>query len=313
MWKGNVFTPACDSVHGGGGVYTTWADTPLGRHPLPEQTPRQTIPLGRHPLGRHPLADTPQADIPRADTPLGRHPRTATAADGTHPIRMHSCFLSSLICWLIVVSKIAILRTWYMKILKSVEDTTARLKLTPLFWSSNYTSLPMFTTFNTSGLQTNWHIILNNWGGKCKSYLVKLSHLILVLTSSPPPSPNFIGDVVSLSPLIPVLLFRADTWTHRHTHIDSYRSTFNIQVTGYGDIGDCGTQQTCINRNRCKLNKYSACAMLLFIRGILWEPSNRNTRGKWSVPWRIKSDFKAISRCYNPSEEIPPMSMLNNY
>ena len=102
-----------------------------------------------------------------------------------------------------------------MEILKSVEDTTVRLKLTPLFWSSNYTSLPMFTTVNTSGLQTNWHIILNNWGGKCKSHLVKLSqHLILVLTSSPPPSPNFIGDVVSLSPLIPVLLFRhMDTQT----------------------------------------------------------------------------------------------------
>ena len=67
--------------------------------------------------GRYPLhcADTPLADIPQADTPLGRYPPllsacwdtdtpcpvhaqitppylAATAADGTHPTGMHSCF-----------------------------------------------------------------------------------------------------------------------------------------------------------------------------------------------------------------------------
>ena len=58
--------------------------------------------LGRHPP---PQADTPP---PQADTPPGRHlsvilftgeclarhpPPTATAADGTYPSGMHSCFL----------------------------------------------------------------------------------------------------------------------------------------------------------------------------------------------------------------------------
>ena len=47
--------------------------------------------------GRHTSwADTPS---PRAETPLGRHtpgqtpPKMATAADGTHPTGMHSCYL----------------------------------------------------------------------------------------------------------------------------------------------------------------------------------------------------------------------------
>ena len=58
-----------------------WANTPLDRHPLGRH------PLGRHLPGRHPLhgPDTP---------PPGRHPhpqQTATAADGTRAIGMHSC------------------------------------------------------------------------------------------------------------------------------------------------------------------------------------------------------------------------------
>ena len=60
--QGNVFTPVCHSVHGGGGG--GWqADTPW--------------------------TDTPQADTP----PPGRQtpPGTATAADDTHPTRMHFC------------------------------------------------------------------------------------------------------------------------------------------------------------------------------------------------------------------------------
>ena len=84
------------------------ADTP-GRHPL-------AVPSGRHPqqttLGKHPQANTPWAytpsqrqksPTPEADSPppsLGRHPpwtdtptstwQTVTAADSTHPTRMHS-------------------------------------------------------------------------------------------------------------------------------------------------------------------------------------------------------------------------------
>ena len=74
-----VFTPVCDSVHWGGGV-----------HP-PEQTP-----LSRHPLGKHPQADTPLGGHPprQANTPSRQTapPEMATAADGTHPTGMHSCF-----------------------------------------------------------------------------------------------------------------------------------------------------------------------------------------------------------------------------
>ena len=59
------------SASGSGGV-CRWVQgmyTPLGRHQPPADI------LGRHPSGRHPLP-----------------PVTATAADGTHPIGMHSCF-----------------------------------------------------------------------------------------------------------------------------------------------------------------------------------------------------------------------------
>ena len=48
------------------GRHPPWANTPLGR----------PTPLGRHP----PWADTPPQ-------------QTATAADGTHPTGMHSCFI----------------------------------------------------------------------------------------------------------------------------------------------------------------------------------------------------------------------------
>ena len=77
---------------GPGGVYTF----PLGKHPLRQTPPRQTpLPLGRHPQadtpGRHPPGRrTPPADTYPAPTP--HPPEAATAADGTHPTGMHSCF-----------------------------------------------------------------------------------------------------------------------------------------------------------------------------------------------------------------------------
>ena len=70
-----------------------WSRHPRSRHPL-EQTP----PWSRHPPSRQPPlgADTPQSrHLPGADTPQEQtHPPrdTATAADGTHPTGMHSCF-----------------------------------------------------------------------------------------------------------------------------------------------------------------------------------------------------------------------------
>ena len=65
LWRGNVFTPVCHSVHRN-----------------PRQTPPRQTPPARHPLGRIPRADTHQ---------LVRHPpETATAADGTYPTGMNS-------------------------------------------------------------------------------------------------------------------------------------------------------------------------------------------------------------------------------
>ena len=70
-----------------GGVWQNpWADTHLGRHPLWTDTPWVDNPWvdttpGQKPPDRHP---------PLTD----RHthlPDTATAADDTHPIGMHSC------------------------------------------------------------------------------------------------------------------------------------------------------------------------------------------------------------------------------
>ena len=49
---------------------------------------------GRHPPTDPPQVDTPWADTPPADAPppwADTSPTTATAADGTHPTRMHSC------------------------------------------------------------------------------------------------------------------------------------------------------------------------------------------------------------------------------
>ena len=67
-----MFSQACvkNSVHGGGGVY---------QHAL-GQTP---MPLVRHP-------HTP------AQCMLGYTPPAVTAADGTHPIGMHTCYLMQL-------------------------------------------------------------------------------------------------------------------------------------------------------------------------------------------------------------------------
>ena len=64
--KGNVFTSVCQEEFcpQGGEVYTPW--------------------------GRHPQAHTPWVNTPWADTPPGQ---TATAADGAHHTRMHSCFI----------------------------------------------------------------------------------------------------------------------------------------------------------------------------------------------------------------------------
>ena len=101
--QGNVFTPFCDSVHGGCLVDTPQrpeADTLLGPEadiPLWAETPpgleADTSPWTDTPLGRHPKG--PEPNIPLGRHPQGRHPpKTATVADGAHPTGMHSCFIS---------------------------------------------------------------------------------------------------------------------------------------------------------------------------------------------------------------------------
>ena len=77
-------TGGCGSQTHPPGQTPPQADNPLNNHPLwqtsPGQTPPgQTPPTSRRPpTGRHPPAASP--------------PGTATAADGTHPTRMHSCY-----------------------------------------------------------------------------------------------------------------------------------------------------------------------------------------------------------------------------
>ena len=102
LGQGNLFTPVCQSVHGGGGLCIpacNGPDTPpgkhpsgrhpLGRHSLGRHHPRQTPILGRNPLCRHPLGQTsPQADtlLPPSDNMAYGQP-----AGGTHPTGMHTC------------------------------------------------------------------------------------------------------------------------------------------------------------------------------------------------------------------------------
>ena len=69
--EGYVFTPVCHSVHRGGVCLSACLDT------TPPQTRPGTPPGSRSPRTRHP---SPGAEM-------------ATAADGTHPTGMHSCFL----------------------------------------------------------------------------------------------------------------------------------------------------------------------------------------------------------------------------
>ena len=75
--KGYVFTGVCLSTggKGGRGVYIPWAYHPRQISPPPAITPGQT----------HPTQTPAWADPPPD--------QTATAADGTHPTGMHSCFL----------------------------------------------------------------------------------------------------------------------------------------------------------------------------------------------------------------------------
>ena len=70
------------------------ADTPLSRHP-----PRPGNPQSRHPPrpGIPPGADTPRAE-------------TATAADGTHPIGMHSCYYLHLLLFTLIVD----FKIWFL-------------------------------------------------------------------------------------------------------------------------------------------------------------------------------------------------------
>ena len=109
---GNVmFSQACvkDSVHKRGGVsqHALGQTHTPGRHPLPP---------GRHPLP--PWANPP--DRPPCPVHAGIHPPpTATAAEGTHPTGMHSCYR---ICIRLLRERCRF--TWMRKLTRNVVGTS---------------------------------------------------------------------------------------------------------------------------------------------------------------------------------------------
>ena len=75
----------CVSVHRGGGGVPEQVPPPGTRH-TPPRTRHTTPGPDTHPdQVHHPPGTTPPEQVPPRDT--------ATAADGTHPTGMHSCFL----------------------------------------------------------------------------------------------------------------------------------------------------------------------------------------------------------------------------
>ena len=77
--EGSVFTPVCHSVHGGGGVSRL---RPGGvSRPRPSGGLSRPRPRPRGCVLQHALRQTPPPPQ-----------QTATAADGTYPTGMHSCF-----------------------------------------------------------------------------------------------------------------------------------------------------------------------------------------------------------------------------
>ena len=82
--QGNIFTPVCHSVHGGGGggiPQGTEADPPGPDTPLRPDT--------HPPWTRHPLDQTPPG--PGPPPPRKQTPAYGLRAAGTHPTGMHSC------------------------------------------------------------------------------------------------------------------------------------------------------------------------------------------------------------------------------
>ena len=94
LWKGNVFTPVCDSVHGGGvhPKQTPPRQTPLGRHHPGRHPPPSRHPLCRHPLGRHLLRQTPPPPPTRQTPPRRPMQRTVRI--------LLECILVFLLCCL---------------------------------------------------------------------------------------------------------------------------------------------------------------------------------------------------------------------
>ena len=89
LGQGNVFTPVCDSFHGGCLTHCMLIYTPLSRH-----SPRQTPPMADTPWEdtppprqTPPRADGPSwADAPQDTTEYGQQ------TGGTYPTGMHTCF-----------------------------------------------------------------------------------------------------------------------------------------------------------------------------------------------------------------------------
>ena len=98
LGQGNIFTPVCHSVHGGGGWYPSmhcrwYPSMPcrrgvLSQHALQvvsQHALQQGVCYPRIPCNRGGMRCAPGGGC------LVDPPRTATAVGGTHPTGMHSC------------------------------------------------------------------------------------------------------------------------------------------------------------------------------------------------------------------------------
>ena len=118
--QGNIFTPVCHSVHGGGVCLSAcWDTTPPPSRP-PEQSP---------PPSRPPSEQTP----PGKQTPV-----YGQRAAGTHPTGMHSCSIFVIICTFRLIPRTGIcLKAFCIK--KQLFKTDCELMDREFeFWQTSY-------------------------------------------------------------------------------------------------------------------------------------------------------------------------------
>ena len=96
--EGNVFITVCHSVHScTGREKAPWTES----NPNPEQRSLWTETPGQRPPGQRPTLyrEPSWTENPLCtENPWYRHPVVATAAVGTHPTGMHSCYQLKFFC-----------------------------------------------------------------------------------------------------------------------------------------------------------------------------------------------------------------------